>query len=55
MYMKSGPVEGFYDTPPSPTSAIQTKIKGALDKYLNDDLCSIYIEIRKILAAECRI
>lgn len=50
MYTTPAPVEGFYDTPPSPTSAIQTKIKSALDKYLNDDLCAVYVQIRKILA-----
>lgn len=50
MYTKVTPTEGFYDTLPSPTSAIQTKIRAALDEYLNDDLCNIYVQMRKILA-----
>jgi len=38
--------EGFVD---ADTSAIQTTIRAALDPYLNDDLCSIYTELRSVV------
>lgn len=38
--------EGFVDVS---ESAIQTTIRTALDPYLNDDLCSIYAELRSVV------
>jgi hypothetical protein len=39
------PIEGF-----AASSEIEETIREALDSYLNPDLCSVYVELRKIVA-----
>jgi hypothetical protein len=44
--------EGFTDSSsssPTPVSDVELRIRSALDPYLNDDLCTIYSEMRKVL------